>query len=161
MNFHLSDYELNARDPNAIVYRDAYGKITRLTRTDFSSEEEFKKWKMISDADLHERHKGNLVEMQHTISIETVPSSMMPSSPSSEDLLIANFEAEYRREQVMKMMDNLSEMLTKIQFRRLWMYIVDGLSQEEIAAIENVGQQRVSKSIQQALRVAKNIISIS
>lgn len=46
-----SSYALNKKDPNAIVYMDANEAIIRLTREDFASEEEFLKWKSLSDAD--------------------------------------------------------------------------------------------------------------
>ena len=45
-----SSYALNKKDPNAIVYMDANEAIIRLTREDFASEEEFLKWKALSDA---------------------------------------------------------------------------------------------------------------
>ncbi len=48
-----SIYSLNKKDSNAIVYKDAEGNIIRLTRQDFSTGEEFEKWKAWSDADLH------------------------------------------------------------------------------------------------------------
>ena len=48
-----SSYALNKKDPNAIVYMDANEAIIRLTREDFASEEEFLKWKSLSDADYH------------------------------------------------------------------------------------------------------------
>ena len=44
------------KTPDAIVYRDADGYIRRLTRADFSSEEEFLQWKAWSDEELP-RHR--------------------------------------------------------------------------------------------------------
>ena len=38
-----SDYALNKKDLDAIVYIDAAGTLTRLTLADFSSPEEFKR----------------------------------------------------------------------------------------------------------------------
>ena len=40
-----SDYALNKKDATAIVYIDADKHIKRLTHEDFSSEEEFLRWK--------------------------------------------------------------------------------------------------------------------
>lgn len=57
-----SSYALNKKDPNAIVYMDANEAIIRLTREDFASEEEFLKWKSLSDADYHCRHSEADVE---------------------------------------------------------------------------------------------------
>ena len=44
-----SDYALNKKDPDAIVCKSATGIHIRLTRADFSSAEEFEKWKRWSD----------------------------------------------------------------------------------------------------------------
>lgn len=155
MKFHLSDYELNAKDPDAIVYRDAYGKITRLTRKDFSSEEEFKKWKKISDDDLHESHKRDHVEEVHTVPLDVFADTTFLAVPSIEDMVIQCEEEAKRQEAMRRVMDVLSNVLTKTQFRRIWMYVVDGYTQTEIAAIEGVGQRRICTSIQEAKRIAK------
>ena len=157
MNYHLSDYELNARDPNAIVYRDAYGNITRLTRRDFSSEEEFQKWKSISDADYHKSHNRDHVEEVHTVPLAFFSESSCLSTPSIEDMVIQREEETSHEEAVLRVMNVLSNVLTKTQFRRIWMHVVDGYTQDEIAAIEGVGQRRVCTSIQQAKKTAKNI----
>ena len=52
-----SEYALNKHDQDSIIYISVSGHI-RLTRADFSSEEEFLKWKAWSDADYHEREKS-------------------------------------------------------------------------------------------------------
>ena len=46
-----SDYALNKMAPDAIVYMDAAGKVTRLTLADFADLEEFQRWKAWSDED--------------------------------------------------------------------------------------------------------------
>ena len=61
-----SSYALNKKDPNAIVYMDANEAIIRLTREDFASEEEFLKWKSLSDADYHASEKEDHVYANHT-----------------------------------------------------------------------------------------------
>ena len=45
-----SEYALNKYDQDSIIYISVSGHI-RLTRADFSSEEEFLKWKAWSDED--------------------------------------------------------------------------------------------------------------
>ena len=62
-----SSYALNKKDPNAIVYMDANEAIIRLTREDFASEEEFLKWKSLSDADYHASEKEDHVYANHTV----------------------------------------------------------------------------------------------
>ena len=51
-----SEYTLNKYDQDSIIYISVSGRI-RLTRADFSSEEEFLKWKAWSDADYHQTEK--------------------------------------------------------------------------------------------------------
>ena len=60
-----SNYALNKKDPNAIVYMDANDTIIRLTCKDFVSEEEFLKWKTLSDEDYH-ASKRKLMSMPIT-----------------------------------------------------------------------------------------------
>ena len=55
-----SSYALNKKDPNAIVYMDANEAIIRLTREDFAREEEFLKWKSLSDADYEHYLMGEI-----------------------------------------------------------------------------------------------------
>ena len=49
-----SDYVINKLDTDAIVCRSVTGQLLRITREDFSSDEEFEKWKLWSDTDYHE-----------------------------------------------------------------------------------------------------------
>lgn len=65
-----SDYALNKKDISAIVYIDVDKHIIRLTREDFSSEDEFLRWKSWSDANYHETEKRDHVHANHTVSIE-------------------------------------------------------------------------------------------
>ena len=53
-----SDYALNKLDGEAIVCPCASGEHIRLTREDFSSEEEFQHWKEWSDCDYHDTEKA-------------------------------------------------------------------------------------------------------
>ena len=64
-----SIYALNKKDPDAIVYRDADGYIRRLTRADFSSEEEFLQWKAWSDEDYHDTEKCEHIHSDNTLSL--------------------------------------------------------------------------------------------
>lgn len=41
-----SDYVINKLDTEAIVCRSITGQLLRITREDFSSDEEFEKWKL-------------------------------------------------------------------------------------------------------------------
>ena len=45
--------------------------------------------------------------------------------------------------------------LTDTQFRRMWMYFVDGMTVDEIGAAEGVSHQNISKSIIAATKKIK------
>ena len=53
-----SDYAINKRNPDAIVYTDADKNEIKLTRDDFTSEEEFLRWKAWSDAEYKQAEKN-------------------------------------------------------------------------------------------------------
>lgn len=57
------------------------------------------------------------------------------------------------------MVVQLKDKLTDTQFRRLWMYHVDGKTEEEIAEIEGVAQQQISKAIIAAEKKIKKFSS--
>lgn len=151
-----SDPARNKRDADAIVYQDAGGNTIRLTREDFSSEEEFLLWKAWSDADYHRTEKNDHLYAHHTASIEVLI-GQLPTVPSMDAEL---GEAYDRQEQVCihtEAMELLKSGLSEIQFRRLWMHHVEGRTVREIAQKEGDGYQRVHKSIQAA---EKNIFKI-
>ena len=52
-----SDYAINKRNPDAIIYTDAEKNEIKLTRDDFASEEEFLHWKAWSDAEYKQAEK--------------------------------------------------------------------------------------------------------
>jgi len=52
-----NDYFINKREADSIVCKSVTGTYIRLTREDFSSEEEFQKWKEWSDKDYQEAEK--------------------------------------------------------------------------------------------------------
>ena len=151
-----SDHARNKRDADAIVYQDANGNTIRLTRADFSSEEEFLLWKAWSDADYHRTEKNDHLYANHTASIEVLI-GQLPTVPSMDGKLGESYD---RQEQVRlhtEAMKLLKSCLSEIQFRRLWMHHVEGRTVREIAQKEGVGYQRVHKSIQAA---EKNIFKI-
>jgi DNA-directed RNA polymerase specialized sigma subunit len=147
-----SDYALNKLDPDAIVYLDANGEIHRLTREDFDSEEEFLRWKKWSDENYHVDEKKETIDSQHTVPLSAV-SEMKAASPS-EEARSEKSDAESARKEAMKnLLSEIRDLLSEKQFRRLWMWRVDRLSEEEIAAREGITQQGVSKCIANALKI--------
>ena len=136
-----SDYALNKQNRNAIVCGSVTGVHIRLTRSDFSSEEEFQKWKAWSDRDYHTTEKAGRAYHDNRLPLADWA---VPSAPSAEELLLEADGADAARAALIQQIRNG---LTEKQFRRLRLYYLEGLSEREIARAEGVGQQRISRSI--------------
>lgn len=144
-----TDYALNKLDSDAIVYIDAEKTIVRLTREDFSSLEDFLKWKAWSDANYHITEKADHLYADHTLSLTGLPEAVA-AVPSPEVTLTERHNDRERKCLHRLMVKAMDSCLTETQRRRLWLYHVDGLTEKEIALAENVQQQNVSKSIRAA-----------
>ena len=153
-----SDYALNKMAPNAIVYMDAAGEETRLTRADFSSLEEFQRWKAWSDENYHDTEKANHVFYNHTRSLHGLSEKAI-AVPSPEDAIMEDQEQQERRKLRRMLMEGLGSCLTPAQRRRLWLYCVDGLTEEAIALAENVKQQSVAECLWRAKEKLKKFLN--
>lgn len=140
-----SDYALNKREKSTIVYKSATGPIL-LTHVDFNDKEEFQRWKDWSDGDYRASEQAGRGFYDNTISfndkLETLGAVL-----SVEDELFGRLEEAEDRWLSAALITQLMNRLTEKQYRRLWLYYVRNLSECEIAALEHIGQQRVSKSI--------------
>ena len=153
-----SIYALNKKDPDAIVYPSANGKLIRVTREDFPSEEEFLAFKKWSDENFHEEEKLDHREANHVLSVDDLSEAAL-AVPAADVIMERQHERAEKRKIASDMVVKLKDKLTDIQFRRLWMYHVDGKTEEEIAEIEGVAQQQISKSIIAAEKKIKKISS--
>lgn len=149
-----SYYALNKKDSNAIVYTDANENITRLTRADFVSEEEFLKWKAWSDENYHTEDNGDVVEDKHNVSINGIPESLL-TTPAIDIVLAYRHEKAEKRRLASAKVVQIKDKLTDTQFRRLWMYLVDEMTLDEIGAIEGVSHQAISLSITTTIKKVK------
>ena len=149
-----SIYALNKKDPDAIVYPSANGKLIRVTREDFPSEEEFLAFKKWSDENFHEEEKLDHREANHILSVDDLSEAAL-AGPAADVLLERQHERAEKRKIASDMVVKLKDKLTDIQFRRLWMYCVEGKTEQQIAEIEGVDQQRISKSILAAKKKIK------
>ena len=152
-----SIYALNKKDPNAIVYTDADGNLIRLTCDDFASEEEFLRWKVWSDSDLHITEKKNHIEANHTVAIEELTKDNL--SIPSIDLILE--QRQIRHELLAATQEQVTQietLLTAKQFLRLWMYCVEGKTEEEIAVDSGITQQAVSKSLALSMKKTKKFL---
>lgn len=151
-----SSYALNKKDPNAIVYTDANDTIIRLTREDFSNEAEFLKWKSLSDADYHVSEKEDHVYANHTLALDEL-SEEAASVPAVDVCMEQVHDRAVEIRHSAKKVRQIKKHLTDTQFRRVWMYFVDGMTIDEIGEAEGVSHQAVSLNIAAAIRKIKKI----
>lgn len=144
-----SIYSLNKNNPDAIVYPSTTGKPVFVTRDDFPSEEEFLAFKKWSDENFHEEEKLDHREANHIVSADTLSEAAL-AVPAVDVIMERQHERAEKRRIASEMVVKLKDKLTETQFRRLWMYGVEGKTLEEIASIENVAFQSVHESIESA-----------
>ena len=149
-----SIYALNKKDPDAIVYMDANEVIVRLTREDFASEEEFLKWKSWSDGNYHTEDNQDVVEGKHNTSIDDLSEAAL-SIPAIDVVMDSKHENADTSKSSAAMVSQIRDKLTETQFRRFWMYYVDGMTVDEIGRIEGIRHQNISKSIGSAMKKIK------
>ena len=75
-----SDYALNKKDPEAIVYHSATGVHIRLTRENFASEEEFRLWKDFSDDDYRDIENAGRTYRNNCVPLTDSLESSAPSA---------------------------------------------------------------------------------
>ena len=148
-----SDYALNKKDQEAIVYPSATGVHIRLTREDFASDEEFRFWKDFSDDDYKDIESAGRSYYDNCIPLtDTLKSTGL----SAEGAFFAPLLKAEQKEQKIALLQQVKDVLTKTQYHRLWLYYVQSMTMEEIAAVENVAHQNISKSIRAAQKKIKN-----
>jgi len=142
----ISIYALNKKDPDAIVYPTADGKLVRVTREDFPSEADFLAFKAWSDENFHEEENLDHREANHSLSMDDLSEAAL-AVPTVDVVMEHQYQRAEKRRMTSDMVVKLKDKLTDKQFRRLWLYSVEGKTESEIAYIEGVDQQRISKSI--------------
>ena len=152
-----SIYALNKKDPNAIVYTDADGNLIRLTRDDFSNEEEFLRWKKISDMDYHGEEKVDHLYYDGTLPLESLAEEVI-AVPSAEEGYITEIDLSERHLMENLLLEGMGTKLTERQRTRLWLYCINGVTAAEIASFEGIAQQNVSKSIASARKKLKKFL---
>lgn len=150
-------YVLNKKDPNAIVYEDADGTIIRLTREQFSSEDEFLRFKAWSDENYHEAEKERHKQSNHTLSLDAISDEAAMVCSAEDD--VCEWQRLEEREQLRQMlMSGIDTHLTTVQRRRLWLHVVDGLTLREIAKSENVVFTKIDRSVKLAKEKMKKFL---
>ena len=75
--------------------------------------------------------------------------------PAIDVVMDRQYEKSERRRMAFAMVSQIRDKLTETQFRRLWMYFVDGMTIDEIGEIEGISHQNISKSIGSAMKKIK------
>ena len=109
-----SDYAINKRNPDAIVYTDADKNEIKLTRDDFESEEEFLRWKAWSDAEYKQAEKNGRGYYDHTVALIDDADTY---GETLEDELFALADKLEHDEKCAAMVAQIREVLTETQFR--------------------------------------------
>ena len=138
-----SDYALNKKDKDAIVCPSVTGVHTRLVREDFDSEEEFLYWKAVSDGDYRKIEAACRDYNDNCIRL----TADRTTGESIEDVLLAPLLKTERAKQRAALLMRVKTLLTKKQYRRMWMFLVDGLTVERIAQRDGVTHQSISECL--------------
>ena len=139
-----NDVARNKKRADAIVYAGAADEIV-LTQSDFESEEEFRRWKAWSDADYKQTEKEMRRDYDHVI--YGLEGWKIPASERME-----------KQEEIINE-DKLKSVLTERQYKRLHLYAVMNMTLEQIADIEHVSIQSVSRSIHAAKKKILKFLS--
>ena len=137
-----SNYALNKLDSDAIVYSgvtDTY----RLTREDFSNEKEFQRWKALSDLDYENTEKS---QRNDDDCLSLCEEHDMPR-PSAEEFVLTRLHNQEDAKIRTRAIRQIKSILIERQYRRLWFYYVEGMTEEQTAIVEGIAHQNVSKSI--------------
>ena len=147
------DFALNRKDKAAIVCQSVTGGHIRLTREDFSNEEEFNYWKAWSDEDYHKIQLAGRND-DDCLFFEEARDAF---SPSAEDVLLAPVMAEEAQKRKEEFFRNIRHELTETQYRRLCLYYLDGKGEAEIAKLEGVNQSSISRSISSGTKLVERL----
>ena len=139
-------YSINKKNPDAVVYKFANGEQSLVTRADFATEEEFLAFKKWSDEDFHTEDKRDVLAGIRQVSIEDISEAAI-AVPAVDVAMERQHQRAEQRRKASDMVVQLKDKLTETQFRRLWMYHVEGLTIDEIGEVEGISHQNVSKSI--------------
>jgi len=145
-----SDYALNKKNKEAIVFRNAAGGLIHLTKDEFASEEEFAKWKEWSDNDYRQEYNAgqSYKRLRKKMREQALTNEY---AKSAEQILLKGLHDREQQAFIAK----IKACLTEKQFRRLWLYYVEDKTEQQIADMEKVGQRRISTSINEAKKKLK------
>lgn len=146
-----SDYAVNKKEKDCIVYRGCDGNEQRITRSDFATEEEFLFWKKWSDEDYQQTDYEDAYYHRHIVSLDSTGGSILTDT-SPEEILISKIDRDERVQQAKTKVFLLAGYLTKAQFRRIWHHYALGENVRKIASQEGVVHSCIVASIKAATK---------
>ena len=142
----VTDYSVNKFNKDAIVYLFD-GETVVLTKDNFASEEEFQKWKAISDESLREIECNDRNNTRYKSPLEAADTQKNNPGQVDEYFSEEEREKEEQKADALKArVNNAISHCTKVQQKRLWA-TADGISSYEIAEDEGCSHQSVLESI--------------
>ena len=139
-----NDVARNKKRADAIVYAGAADEVV-LTQSDFESEEEFRRWKAWSDADYKQTEKAMRRDYDHVIYGLDGKEFSVQEEDKQKDIFVDETK--------------IRAILTERQFKRLTLYVIRGMTVEQIAEQEGVAHQSVSRSIHAAKKKILKFLS--
>lgn len=165
-NYTDSDYALNKYSEN-IVYRFG-NRIVEVTLANYlaenpgSTEQDFLKWKALSDAIWLDQVRDENAQTNKNVSLSELTKTPLCYVQSPEehfvDAIDARAKVENRQQHLMIAKKALDE-LTDVQRRRYLLHAVEGLSTWRIAKIEGTNQKTVYESLQAAEKKIKKVLA--
>ena len=157
--YQYTDYAINNANSEAIVYRFANGTVREITVDDFGGDVvAFNTWKSFSDNDYHNQEKQTRRTSRKDISYDSLEEMDLGYSEDCLEVMIKTEEEIALSEGV----EELFSILSEKQRRRLYLYVIKGMKQEEIARIECCSQVMIHKSIDSAkVKIKKYFEKIS
>ena len=147
-----SDYALNKKDKDNIIYRGNDGYVQRISKEDFATEEEFLFWKSWSDEDYRVTDNADSYFQRNIVDISGLGDGSI-STPSPEDSMIAAIERKKEIDNARNKVRTIMAIITDIQFRRVWRHYVLGFKMRAIAKMEGVAHTNIVKSIVSAKKI--------
>ena len=163
-NYQDSDYALNKKNTEAIVYRFADGSIHTVTLEGYLAEnpgrtaEDFRALKALSDGDYLERDRDDYRQTWKNVSITGLEETEHCAGAALEDEIIEQPDREAEENRRRELASRALDTLTAVQRRRYLLYAGDGLTTREIAVKEGASQRTVMDSIQWAEKKIKKFL---
>ncbi|MCR5019506.1 hypothetical protein [Ruminococcus sp.] len=156
-DFQYTDYGINHANNDAIVYRFANGEVREITAADFGGDEnEFRKWKELSDNDLHVEFNHTKRISRRNVSINGLDETDLIHLPSIEEMLVERTDEN----QFVCEMKTFLELLTDTQKRRLFLAAYYKMGVVEIARYEGVDHKSICETFTNIEKKFKKFLKI-